>query len=87
MKRRSSPPAAAKFGSRYPWDEILGVAEGELHRGRDFHYRPDTMRVSLYAAARRLGVKVSVRLPEDRPGVILYTVTRPGKGGGRGPKE
>jgi hypothetical protein len=74
-----SLPALAARGI-YRWDEWLDGNIWELSPGEDFRATPDTVRSAAYQAAKKQGVKVTVREHEGK----LYLQARPPEGVARG---
>ena len=46
----------AKF--KYPWDSWLDGGIYKLEHGKDFHGEVESMRVNIYTAAKRIGIRV-----------------------------
>lgn len=68
----SLPVAVGSNGAKYPWAEWLDGQPRRLVRGEDFTIIPLHMMQSAMAAARRRGIKVTVRLEGEN--VVLQAV-------------
>ena len=60
-----------KYGASYPWADWFSRLPVVLRRGKDYSYRTYSMAQAAYAAARRLGVRLTVGIAEDAKSLTL----------------
>ncbi len=74
----------AKF--KYPWDQWLDGKIWRLEHGTDFQGEVESMRVNIYTAAKRIGIKVrtSVEVPANADSmgadIVMQAYDDEGKG-------
>jgi hypothetical protein len=70
----SAHSPAARHGTRYPWREWLSFGSFTLIQGTHYTVRTDSMALMVRQASARLGVEVSVSLPDDMRSVYVVVL-------------
>ena len=76
LKKTGHVQKHSKYGRRYPWDtwfrlKSFTVRRGSEEEGGDYEGKTHSMNIMIRQAARRKGVKVSLRTAEDEQSILV----------------
>lgn len=78
QKDQNKTTNATSHGVRYPWEDWLKIGKTKLLvKGKDYHGLSHGMAVTIRQAAKRKGLRVSLRVTESDVTVTTLEVLKP----------